>query len=186
MIMNGNDSDAFRQEAALRVMRIVVSALMIGILSFLGIVIFLVQQREPNPNQQIIISYIAIGFFAIILVSWWVVPDLMMNNSIERIAAGTWTAGTDRDDQGVSSRNFPTDASKLLVVYQVKTIVASGLLEGAAFFGCIAYLQEGQVYTLGVPGVVLALMALTFPTRDRVNQWVEMQERRIQEKRAFR
>jgi hypothetical protein len=43
---------------------------------------------------------------------------------------------------------------------------------------------EGQVFTLAVPGVVLALMALTFRTRDRGGQWLDEQQMRINDSRS--
>ena len=59
-------------------------------------------------------------------------------------------------------------------------------LEGAAFLGCITYLIDGQFFQLAVPGAVLAMMALTFPTRERIGQWLEMQQTCINERRSDR
>jgi hypothetical protein len=64
--------------------------------------------------------------------------------------------------------------------------MAAALLEGVAFFGCLAYLTEGQVFTLAIPGMVLVLMMLTFPTRDRVGHWIDKQQMRINDSRSER
>ena len=182
-----NDTDAQRLGSQLRIMRIIMGAMMMGIVSFLGIAVFLVQQRAPNPNQQVLLSYMAAAYFAIIFVLWWVFPDMVVKNHVQKIAAGTWTPGKDPGTgKEFAATAYPTDASKLLAVNQTHTLIAAALLEGAAFFGCLAYLIEGQVFTLAVPGVVFALMVLTFPTRDRVSQWVEVQQTRVTDRRSER
>ena len=41
-----------------------------------------------------------------------------------------------------------TDEGKLLAVYQSKTILGAAILEGGAFANLVAYLLEGQVYSI--------------------------------------
>jgi membrane protein YdbS with pleckstrin-like domain len=166
-----DDAANQRVETQLRVMRIIAAALMMGLSVFLALAIFLVQQRQPRPDQPIVISYLAVGFFAVILVLWWVIPDRAIKPAISQLAAR-------------GPGNDLTDTSSLLPLYQTRNIIACALLEGAAFFGCITYIVEGQVFALAIPAVVLALMVLTFPTRDRVSQWVEEQQRRINDLRS--
>jgi hypothetical protein len=178
--MYDNEADNQRIGNQLRVMRIIVGALMMGLLAFLSVAVLIVQQRQPNPGQPILISYLAVGFFAILFVLWWVVPKWIITTLINQIATGNRTPGqaTETSKSNLPSA-FPDDTSRLLLAYQTKMILAAALLEGAAFFGCIAYLLEGQTSVLAIPAVVLTLMALTFPTQDRVSQWVEEQQRRI-------
>jgi hypothetical protein len=185
--MLDNDADTQRLESHLRTMRVMIGAMIVGIASFLGIVVFLVQLRAANLNQQIMLSSLAVAFFGIMFVAWWFLPDVVVKSQVQQIANGTWTQGKNLNtSKEIPATTYPTDASKLLAVNQTRSIIAAALLEGAAFFGCVAYMVEGQVFTLAVPGVVLALMALTFPTRDRVGQWVDEQQMRINDSRSER
>jgi hypothetical protein len=185
--MINNDADTQRLDFHLRITRIVVGAMMMGIVSFLAIAVILVQQRAPIPNQQGILFAIAAAFFALMFVLWWILPNLAAKNQVEKIAAGTWTPGKDpKTGSEVPAGAYPNDAAKLLAVNQTRALIAAALLEGAGFFGCIAYLIEQQIIALAIPGSVIVLMALSFPTRDRVVQWLEVQQTRINDRRAER
>jgi hypothetical protein len=54
-------------------------------------------------------------------------------------------------------------------------IVGMAMLEGAAFFCLIAYIVEGNVLPLTAAGGLLFLMLFSFPTHDRVEEWVNGQ-----------
>ncbi len=70
-------------------------------------------------------------------------------------------------------------------VFVTRTIVGSALLEGGALANLIAYMLEGQWFSL-VLGIVLALgIAAGVPTRDGVESWVERQLRRLDEIRSM-
>jgi hypothetical protein len=81
-VMLDNDTDAQRLESHLRIMRIIIGAMMLGIVGFLGIAVVVVQQRAPNVNQQIILSPLAAAFFAIMLAAWWVLPNVVVKNQV--------------------------------------------------------------------------------------------------------
>jgi hypothetical protein len=178
-------SDAQRLDTHLRITRIIIGAMMMGIVSFLAVVIFVTQQREPNQDSQSLVSYMAVGGLALALVTWFLIPDLVVKGLVGQIAAGTWKPPKNAEtEERAPLTDYPTDASKLLLVNQTRAIIATALLEGAAFFGLVAYLVEGQLFVLAVPGVVLALLALTFPARERVVQWAEVQQVRINDMRS--
>jgi hypothetical protein len=136
--MLDNNGDNQRLESHLRMIQIITGAMMMGIVTFMGIAIFLDQQRPPNVNQPVMLSTLAAAFFAIIFMAWWVIPDVVVNKQVEQIAAGTWTPGKSAESgKQIPPEAYPTDASKLLVVNQARSIIAAALLEGAAFFGCL-------------------------------------------------
>ncbi|HEX3871020.1 MAG TPA: hypothetical protein VHV77_11320, partial [Pirellulales bacterium] len=78
---------------------------------------------------------------------------------------------------------FSTDASKLLAVRQVSTIISMALLEGSAFFGCAAYMLESQPWALGVVAAALLLMLVHFPTEGRLRTWLQWQTEELEEMR---
>jgi hypothetical protein len=62
-------------------------------------------------------------------------------------------------------------------------IVGLALLEGTAFLGILAYLIEAQPLALGVTGIAILCMLLKFPTRSRVQAWLERQTEQLTELR---
>jgi hypothetical protein len=164
----------------LRVMQIIASVLMGGVLSFLGISLFVVQQQGRGLGQAPgpMISILALAFFMTAALLWSFVPAQLARGQVGSIAAGTWTPA-----QGTTTAAYTGDTSKLVAVFQTKMIIAYALLEGAAFFGCIAYLLEAEALALVAVVGPVALMLLTFPTRPRLDLWLQQQQARIDELR---
>ena len=102
-----------------------------------------------------------------------VLPAALTRAAVRQIATGSWQPPAARPG------SFATDIGKLLAVRLNTLIVAMALLEGAAFFACIAYLLEGQAVALVAVGVALALMLVRFPTEARVRAWLEQQAERL-------
>ena len=102
----------------------------------------------------------------------------MTGNALRKIAAGTWQPPT-----GSNPSSFASDNSKLLGLRQGTLIVRLALLESAAFFGCIAYLLEGQMFVLSEVLVAVFLMLASFPTFYRVRYWLELQADRLSQLR---
>ena len=106
----------------------------------------------------------------------------MLRSGRERIAHGT---------EPVVTRRFPetnmpdSEQAKLLMLLNTTTIVGAALLEGAAFANLVAFMLEGQVYSLILAALMLVGILLAIPTRRRVEDWLEVQSRRIQEFRQM-
>ena len=162
----------------LRTMQIIALALLMGLIIFLGMVVVLVQQRgggPQNPGVEPIISYMAFGFFVLMVLLWSFLPARAAQIQVRKIAAGTW-----KPLQGMPATANPL-AFALLTILQTKDIIGRAMLEGPAFFGCIAYLTEAQPVVLAVPGGALLLMLLTFPSRLRVELWLSQQQAVVDE-----
>ncbi|HYO25082.1 MAG TPA: hypothetical protein VEQ85_09030 [Lacipirellulaceae bacterium] len=79
----------------------------------------------------------------------------------------------------------PTDAGMLLGGLQVRRIVAGALLEGAAFFNLVVYMQSRSPFNLAaVVGLLIALVALV-PLRPLVEAWLEKELRTVRELRQL-
>jgi hypothetical protein len=184
-----NDSYDTRFNAQLRTLQIIASALLLGVLFFLGIV--LVLQHGQGLNQQagtLVLSYVALALLASILIVWSFLPNQLANGQVRKIADGSWTPGPEDSTYSRSPVNpesllaaFPTDADKLLAVFQTTSIVGWALLEGSALLGCVAYLLEAQPFVFAVIGVPVLLFVVTFPMRGRVTRWLEEQQRRVKD-----
>ena len=62
---------------------------------------------------------------------------------------------------------------KLWELFKTKTIIASAVPEGACFFCLIAFMLTGNFSLLFLVAGLLLLMILGFPTRTRIEHWVE-------------
>lgn len=178
---------------ALRAVQIIHGSLMAGVLMFVGFVLFQNGQEPParpdqhgqaaaeKPDRPLVISYAAVAMFAGAVLLWAVVPSRIADNQVSKIAAGTWTANTSRGGQPASS----TDVGKLLGVYQTKCVIAGALLEAPAFLAGAALMTERQLFVLGVIAGFFVLMAISFPTRGRMTDWMQSRLERIEQTREF-
>ncbi len=112
-----------------------------------------------QPPGDALLGYIAVGFSAMALMMSFVIPGVVIAQKLRA--------------SGGQSGPIPTAA--FFAAYQTQVIVRSALLEGAAFFCCIAYMSTRLWRTLGTALALLAVMAVFFPTRGRFDDWVRQQ-----------
>jgi hypothetical protein len=159
----------------LRVMQIIAGALLMGVLVFLGIVLFmvLVQNRGQGmapPGPLPLVSLVALAMLAFSVPLAFVLTRNLTHVALRQIVAGTWQV-----PRGANPSHFATAGAKLMAVRQTTMLIGLAMLEGTAFCGCIAYLLEAQALALGVVGVAVCLMLVKFPTENRVRAWLERQ-----------
>lgn len=165
----------------LRTMQIIGGALIAGVSSFFALVLFLRfgQAHPPGAAQAALpmVTFVFCVFWLAAVTMSFIVPRVMTRQAVRQILTGTWSA-----PQG---QPLPTDTviAKLLIVRQTTLIVGLALLEGAGFFGCIAFLLEGNPVALALLLTLLALMVLRFPTEQRIRTWLESQAAAIVELR---
>jgi len=183
--------------AQVRVMQIIVGALVMGVVMFAGIASFISfnndkQQVElrnnplkkglsdpdagavnpaaeaapDSPNQFPVFAYLGAGLAGLMIVLRLIVPRIL-------VQIGVRDAFREQLIENVSKEQF-------VPIYQTSLIIASALLEGAALFNCIALIVQGQIWSLGIVGGLVLLMAAGFPTVDRVDAWTEEQLRNWQ------
>ncbi len=158
-------------------MQIIAVALVIGLMTFLVVILYIVQVQNQGrgttpPQGAPLISLIAAGFLGVLAIASFLVPAAIMRSTLQRIAAGTWKPAPGMEVPA-------TDAGKLMVLYQTTLIVGLAMLEGPGFFGGIAYLLEAQAFALGIVAVGIILMLARFPTESRVRRWLEVQEEQL-------
>lgn len=146
----------------LRVMQIIAFALMMGAMSFFGVVLVVTQGDVFGMQQPGLITIIAAGFAFIMIVNHFVIPPIIANAQLKRLAGG-----------GTSDAEKEQRVASLASVYQVHLIVGLALLEGAAFFNLIALMIGKSAASIAVVVVLLSLMLLKFPTRTKVTWWIQ-------------
>jgi membrane protein YdbS with pleckstrin-like domain len=162
----------------LRVMQIIAMALILGVSSFLGIVLYLVSQNNGQgmaPNALVPLMSLLAGLFLVIAaVLASIIAAAQTRSMLRQIASGSW-----RPPPRTNPNDYHSDAAKLLAVRQTTLIVKLALFEGAALFGCLAYMLQGQPFVLAVILAALGLMLVNFPTERRVRTWLEQQADRL-------
>lgn len=146
----------------LRVMQIIAFALMMGVMSFFGVVLVVTQGNVFGMQQPGLITIIAAGFAFIMIVNHFVIPSIIANAQLKRLA-GVGTSDAEKEQRVASLAN----------VYQVHLIVGLALLEGAAFFNLIALMIGKSAASIAVIVVLLSLMLFKFPTRTKVTWWIQ-------------
>lgn len=162
-----------------RVLQIIVGAITLGPLVFLGVV-FSIPPKPEAAADKTLLTYLACGLAAAAVVARLLIPPLVAIRFRRQIAAGTWPP----PGQAANLHAAPLDdAGKLCALYTIRTIIAIAILEGAAFFLVTAYQIERNLLALGIAGVLIVTIALHLPTRARVAAWVEGQLQRLNDDR---
>lgn len=178
-----NDSDDIWLAKRIRVLQIIAGALVMGLVTFLGIVLFMVQVQNKGvglarPGGLPLISLIAVAYSALAVLLAIVIPRVLVQSGLRRIAAGAW-----KPPQDANAADYPDDASKLLAIRQTSIIIGLAILEGSALFACIAYLLEGQSWVLAAAVLIVLLMLASFPTQERLRSWLTAQADQLDELR---
>jgi hypothetical protein len=147
MLWDMSISDADR-EARLVPTRIIAIALMGGPTIFLGVVLFLVRSgttENPPEDWHQFLDWIALGM-------------------------GLWAFGA----HVLVPRLVKSQGADPLMSYQRATITRLAFSEGAALFGCVAYLITGRPMGAGVAIAMILFMAgAQFPSRYRLDNWLD-------------
>lgn len=171
-------------------LQIIVAALAAGSLAFLIVVLVVAGSGLGDAGHQDpwMITWVALAFLTVAIVARTVVPSAIVRQGRKKIAQGTFQLPQARQTSQQPSLDILAqmgDPGKLLVLYQIKTIVGGALLEGVAFFLLIAYMIERQTAALGLAAALIVAIALHMPTRSGVVQWIEDQLRLVDEERAM-
>jgi len=153
---NKNENPQITQQ--LRTLQIIVVALAMGCLTFAVFVIYSNQGKQPIGNT---ISILAAAVAVVMGLLKTILPNTI--SSIQN-------TNRSRRQKESESESSPNGA---MAKFTTKTIVACAFLEGAAFFNVIAYMLEGNLWSIGIAGVLIAFMLMEFPSENRFQRWEE-------------
>jgi hypothetical protein len=171
--------------------QIIVGALVAGAVGFLVVASVLLSQggfeMGDNATMTWAMNLTLALFLAGDLMARLIVPSMIVANARRKIVEGRWSLA-DGPNQAAALPIIERtgDAGRLMFTHQTKTIVGAALIEGVTFFAIMAYLMTQSTFALAVACIMIAVLALHFPTRNGVFNWIEDQLRRIEEERAFR
>lgn len=155
-------------EQAVRTMQIIAGALMMGLMTFGCVTIVLNGSGEPKAPQQPLLTYMGAGLALLLTLTRFAIVPFITKSQISALTKN-------RDASGDASEW--KQRQPYFMAYQTGIIIGFAMLEGPGFFNLIAYLSEGQTLSLGVVAGLLLLMAATFPTRGKIDSWVDDQLR---------
>lgn len=135
-----------------RVLQIIVGSLILGVLLFTGFLLWSGAAAQPPRGK--LLSFMAAGIATINVILHVSIPMV-----IQRAA--------------LANRSVGSGLSTLLGVYVTRTIIACALLEGAAIFSLVAVQTEHRRWVFAITAGLLVLMFMQFPTRTRIEQWLE-------------
>lgn len=158
----------------LRAMQVVVLALVSGMLVFGGVMVFLSARVTPNPGLWLLV-YLCIGAVGFVVVLRRVVLRVMLKTERGKIARLYPAAG---------AGTAQAENAALAQLFIRSTIAGTALLEGSVMFNAITFLLTRHPLTLVLAVVVLAGMAMQFPTRARFEEWLETQRGLLAEQRS--
>jgi hypothetical protein len=169
--MNGADLHE-AQAQKLRVLQIIIGAML------LGTVVFLVAAQIIGPGQALedaqiatnsFVTYVACAYAAMAIVIASMAPAFIANVKLRKM----------REEMPAAEEDVDNDAQleTLLTIFHTKIIVGAAVFEGAALLTIVAYLLEGKPLAVGVAIVLMVLLARQFPTRSRMNDWLDLHHR---------
>ncbi len=173
----------------IRSIQIIVAALVVGCLSFLGIVVFVIDApaQPVGAGDGLVITLAAVGMAAVNVALRFFLPTAIANAARRKISRGTWKLPA-AQPASPKLRDFletTGDAGKLMLVLMARTLLATALLEGAAFLAIIAYMVEGPLFALALAIGLVVGVACHFPSRSSVIRWIASQLKLIDGERLM-
>lgn len=160
------------KSAVLRTSQIIVLALCSGIL-FFGILAVVINGLPVEIFRSgAVVSLVMAVFGLSMLITRFIVPGAM--------AAQAWRQIVEQEDGSTADMlgSLADDAPRINQAFLTTTIVGSAILEGGALGNLVAYLAEGQLYSLVLAGVLLLGILAGFPTRNTYDNWLARQRQR--------
>lgn len=176
-----------------RVTQMIVFALFLGVVVFLGIASFMVASGRVEPVASPMLTWILVGVGAATVPLVLLLRHVVLGQARKAALAGegprpapTRGRAAGPGQPGALDLAGTGAAGRLFQGWQTATIVTAAGFEGAALMGAVATLVEG--YPAGViAGGVFALVLLLFvPTQARFAQWLEGELQAIETERGRR
>jgi hypothetical protein len=182
---------AWREELGIRIRssQIVVSALVVGAIVFLTVasVLVLKEAFEPVDGVMLFVMNLTLILFLIgDMIARMIVPGLTVARERRKIVAGEWAPPEGPGQNETTAFLEQTgDAGRLMCVYQMKTIIASALLEGVCFFAIIVFMRTQSMIGLAIAIIMIVGLVFHIPSRSGVIHWIEDQLVLIEQERSL-
>lgn len=165
-----SETQRIQLNPAIRTMQIIVGALVLGVVNFMAVVVFVIRPQAQEAGGELpLLTYLAVGFAVLGVLASIVVPAILAGSLRKSMSVPQGPSGPVGTKESIP-------IGPLLQMYQTLLIIRCALLEGAAFFCLVAHMIERQTITLAAAGVLLLVLLSQFPTRSRVESWIENEQ----------
>ena len=165
-------------DARLKALQFFVAAMISGPVIFLSIVLF-ISKTSTSP----VLSVAGLPFCTTIGVVMAVLVVVLTRIVLKRIQASTIRQLALAPVSATSSDKKKIETEKLLALFQKQTMFNIVALESPAIFMINIYLIERHPLALIISGVLMAGMILHFPTRARLETWIAVKLKLIEQAR---
>jgi F0F1-type ATP synthase membrane subunit c/vacuolar-type H+-ATPase subunit K len=144
-------------DQALRILRIIVAAMMMGVFGLSVVAVLVGRQADPNPKLANIMLVLLAVMAVWELIAYAVVRASVLNRLRRRFAG-----------------NPPAEdpATELIGSFNSLTIIACALAEGLGLFGAVIMLITGAWAALAAPALALIVLTLQLPSEDKIARFV--------------
>jgi len=158
---------------SLRTLQIIATAMLLGPVIFLGIVVVLISQGSVQKIPEevgTILTYLAIALMVVGGTLSNVLPPLIVRSVLAKLKA------IDALQNNSSEKPAP---SRVVMAIQSGFLIGQALAEAPTIFALIVYLLVQQPLLLGLAILGLILQLIRFPTQDWLRRQVEYWEREL-------
>ncbi len=160
---SNTDQPAASMDQVVMVGKIIIVALITGILVFGSVIVLKSQQPPAGARQLTPMTSIGLGLVAGVAVLQSIIPKAITSAQLAAIrrelANGLPVAEVQR---------------RLASVFQVQLIAAAGVVEFGAMFNLIAYMQDRHLFSIVAVAICLLMLTLRIPTQGKVANWMRM------------
>jgi hypothetical protein len=149
-------------DSLIRTMQIIAGALIGGVTIFAATAV-LETGALDQPSAGQTLASIAAGAVLLVMVPFMVIP-------------GYFSASATNTEIDETLSHEHSELFEHCGVYQTRMIIRFALLEGVAFFNTVALIAEHNWWSLAIVGVLVMAMLAMFPTRTKVEYFVEQQQ----------
>jgi hypothetical protein len=180
---------ADRLRPAVAILRIIVAAVAGGALVFIMVAMYLRQAGyfQGAPADFNFLTPVAVGWGVAALAASWLVPAKVARAARRSIVDGTYGDAVAMPGGKLHDALAELgEAGKLLGAFQSQLIVGLAFMESGALLGALVYLLNGSPIALGLAiGLVGAMVARFFPSAARMAEWIDVQQRLVDEERSL-
>lgn len=171
-------TEATNGAAIARITQIIHAALLMGVLTFGGMVTLMPGRTPPPQDGPVPLSWILGAIAGMVLTASFAAPEVVAGALRKAIGLGKDKIGP----RGIAIDM--KEADRLAFAYQTTRIIGFAMVEGAAFLSLINFMITRDIIGLALAGICVLVLASRFVTRDRLDAWVSNQLRLLEEERS--
>lgn len=141
----------------LRALRIVIVAMMGGILSFSVIAVVISPRMTKRPELAGLLLLILGALVVVEMLVYFVIR----RGTMAKLRQSLREAPLDADSEG-----------RMLPAMATLTLIGAAMAEGIGLFGVVAFLITGQTAALAAPAIALLVLVLRIPTQEKLSAFV--------------